>query len=80
MPLDLPFDMVGLSGLWGEQNTREAKMFFWWVRMIFLCGGFANKRESHVYDSVYYLLYVEKKTTENTLNIRFFGENVLGET
>ncbi len=53
MLLGLPFDMVGLSGLWGEQNTKEAKMFFW--RGFFVLGGFANKIESCMYDSVYYL-------------------------
>ncbi len=37
-------------------------------------GGFANKKESRTYDSVYDLR--SENTTENTLNIMFCGENV----
>ncbi len=45
------------------------------VRYNFSCvGGFANKRESCTYDSVYDLH--REKRTKNTLNIMFFGENV----
>jgi hypothetical protein len=43
-------------------------------RTIFLVWGFANKRESHTYDSVYDLR--RENTTENTLNIMFCWENV----
>ncbi len=41
---------------------------------IFLVWGFANKRESRTYDSVYDLR--RENTTKNTLNIMFWGENV----
>ncbi len=74
MLLGLPFDMVGLSGLCSERNTREAKIFFCGGPRIFVCMGFANKRESRMYDSVYYLR--SRNTTKNTLNIKFLGECV----
>jgi hypothetical protein len=45
-------------------------------RTIFLVWGFANKRESRTYDSVYDLR--RENTTKNTLNIMFCGENVSG--
>ncbi len=49
---------------------------FWLGSYNFLCvWGFANKKESHTYDSVYCL--GREKTTENILNITFFWENVL---
>ncbi len=47
---------------------------FWWGSYFSCVGGFANKRESRSYDSVYDLR--REETTENTLNIMFFGENV----
>jgi hypothetical protein len=50
-------------------------LFLAGVVQFFVCGGFANKRESHTYDSEYYLR--REKTTKNTLNIKFWGENVL---
>ncbi len=48
---------------------------FWQGSYNFFCGGFANKREKCTYDSEYYLC--REKTTKNTLNITFLGENVL---
>jgi hypothetical protein len=50
--------------------------YFWQgLYILCVCGGFANKKESHTYDSVYYLC--GEKTTVNTLNITLFWENIL---
>ncbi len=48
-------------------------MFFWRGSYDFVCvWGIANKRESHTYNPVYDLR--SKNTTQNILNITFFGE------
>ncbi len=75
MPLGLPFDMVGLSRFCGEQNTREAKMFFWRGLYDFLCVGVLLTKDKVVCTTLCTYYIHKEKMTENTLKINFFLKN-----
>ncbi len=51
MPLGLPFDMVGFSGLCGERNTKEVKIFFAGV-LGFLCVWVLLTKEKVVFTTL----------------------------
>jgi hypothetical protein len=72
MPLGLSFDMVGLSGLCGERNNREAKMFFWWGLYDIFCVGDLLTKEKVVCTTLC-TTYVEKKRPKTPSTSRFFG-------
>ena len=60
MLLGLSFDMVGLSGLCGERNTREVKMFFWQGSYDIFCVGVLLTKEKVVCTTLC-TTYIEKK-------------------
>ncbi len=68
------FTIVKITSTNKEIPDSRICYFLAVVVRFLLFGGFANKRESCTYDSVYYLR--REKTTKNTLNITFFWENV----
>jgi hypothetical protein len=66
--------MLFLAGVIQFFRYEYNVLFLAGVIQFFCVGGFANKRESSTYNSVYYLH--REKMTKNTLNMTLFWENV----
>jgi hypothetical protein len=72
MPLGLPFDMVGLSGLCIELNTREAKIFFRRGLYDFVCVGVMLTKEK-VACTILCTTYVKKIQPKTPSTLHFLG-------